>query len=172
MGSVEPEFIAIGQVLAPYGLNGKFRVAVATDFPQRFSPSATIYVDHRPMMIASTEQHQGKLTIKVNDVDTREAAQRLQGLTIEIPAALCSSLPNGQYYHFQLVGREVWTNDGRLLGRITQVLNGYSNDNYLVSGAGGEVLIPAIDDVVQSIDLEKGRVVIALIPGLLDSDIR
>ena len=168
MGSAEPEFIAIGRVLAPYGSNGKFKVVVATDFPQRFSPTATIYVDRQPLVIATAEQHRGKLVLKVDDVDTREAAQRLQGLAIEIPTALCSPLPDGHYYHFQLVGLEVWTVDGELLGSITQVLSGFSNDSYVFSRASGELLIPAIDDVVQSIDLDKGRVIITVIPGLLD----
>lgn len=76
-------------------------------------------------------------------------------------------LPEGQYYHDQIIGLAVKTTQGELLGSITDVLTGKSNDNYIVQGERGEILIPAIDDVIQSIDLEKGCITIEAIDGLL-----
>lgn len=76
-------------------------------------------------------------------------------------------LPEGQYYHHQIIGLQVRTTQGELLGNITDVLTGKSNDNYIVQGAKGDILIPAIDDVVQSIDLDQGIITIEAIEGLL-----
>jgi 16S rRNA processing protein RimM len=76
-------------------------------------------------------------------------------------------LPEGQYYHHQIIGLQVWTTQGELLGNVTEVLSGKSNDNYIVPGANGEILIPAIEDVVKSIDLDQGRMTIEAIDGLL-----
>ena len=167
MESSELEFLTIGQILAPWGVKGKLKVKVITDFPQRFAPSSKIYINRQPMTIDSTEQHKGKVIIKLNQIDTIEAAQRLRGQPIEIHHSQLYPLPEGQYYHFQLIGLEVWTTQGELLGNITEILTAESNDNYVVSGDKGEILIPAIEDVVKSIDLDSRRITIEPIEGLL-----
>ena len=92
---------------------------------------------------------------------------RVQGQPVEIHYSQVYSLPEGQHYQFQLIGLEVWTSQGELLGEITEILTTPGNDNYVVKGDRGEVLIPAIEDVVKSIDLNKGRIVIEAIRGLL-----
>lgn len=161
------EFIIIGRILAPWGIEGKLKVKVITDFPQRFAPSSTVYINQQPVTINSTEWHNGEVIIKLNMVDDTEAARRLRGQPVEIHPSQVYSLPEGQYYHFQLIGLEVWTTQGELLGNITEVLTAKSNDNYVIKGEGGEILIPAIEDVVKSIDLNQGRIIIEAIPGLL-----
>jgi len=163
----ELEFIVIGQILVPWGIKGKLKVEVVTDFPQRFKPSSKIYINRQPMTIDSTSWHKGKAIIKLNTIDSIEDAQRLQGQTIEIHHSQLQPLPEGQYYHFQLIGLEVRTTGGELLGNITQILTADSNDNYVVRGTEGEILIPAIEDVVKSIDLNKGCIIIEAIDGLL-----
>jgi 16S rRNA processing protein RimM len=77
-------------------------------------------------------------------------------------------LLQGQYYTFQLIGLKVLTTDGEYLGQIADIMTTASNDVYIVKGKRGEILIPAIEDVVKSIDLEKGEMVIEAIEGLLD----
>jgi len=77
-------------------------------------------------------------------------------------------LPEGQFYHHQIIGLQVRTTRGEYIGEITDILTGKSNDNYIVRGATGEILIPAIEDVVQSIDLDSGIVTIEAIEGLLE----
>jgi len=167
MKSSDLEFITIGQILAPWGTKGKLKVKVITDFPQRFAPSSTVYINRQPMTIDNTERYKGEAIIKLNAIDSIEAAQRLRGQAIEIHYSQVYSLPEGQYYHFQLIGLEVWTAQGELLGNITEILTAKGNDNYVVKGNEGEILIPAIEDVVKSIDLNKRRMVIETIPGLL-----
>ncbi len=76
-------------------------------------------------------------------------------------------LPEGQYYHHQIIGLKVRTTQGELLGNIIEVISGKSNDNYIVQGARGEILIPAIEDVVKAIDLDQGCMTIEAIEGLL-----
>jgi 16S rRNA processing protein RimM len=89
------------------------------------------------------------------------------GHSVEIEHSQDYPLPEGQYYHHQIIGLQVRTTQGELLGSITEVLTGKSNDNYIVQGERGEILIPAIEDIVKSIDLEQGCVIIEAIEGLL-----
>jgi len=164
----QPEYVTIGQILAPWGINGKLKVEVTTDFPQqRFNPRSKVYINRQPMTIDSTEWRKGKAIIKLGSIDSIEQAQKLRGQAIEIHHSQLQPLSEGQYYQFQLIGLEVQTTQGELLGNITEILTAESNDIYVVSGNSGEILIPAIDDVVKSIDLDKGRIIIEPIEGLI-----
>ena len=84
MKSSDLEFITIGRILAPKGIKGKLKVKVITDFPQRFAPSSTVYINRQPMIIDSTEWYKGEIIIKLNAVDSIEAARRLRGQPVEI----------------------------------------------------------------------------------------
>jgi len=77
-------------------------------------------------------------------------------------------LPEGQLYHHQIIGLQVRTTRGEYIGDIVDIITGKSNDNYIVRGDKGEILIPAIEDVIQSIDLDAGIVTIEPIEGLLE----
>ena len=165
--SSELEFITIGYILSPRGITGKLEVKVETDFPQRFAPHAKVYINRQLMTIASTEWHKGKPIIKLDAINSIEEAQKLRGQPVEIHPRQAYSLPEGQYYHYQIIGLQVRTTQGELLGNITEVLTGASNDNYIVRGDKGEVLIPAIKDVVKSVDLNQGCMTIEAIEGLL-----
>lgn len=164
----EPEFIVIGKILAPWGNKGELKVEVITDFPKRFVPSSIFYVNRQPLTVESCRWHKGNAIIKFSTAGSPEAAQKLKGQTVEIPRSQLEPLSEGQYYHFQIIGLEVWTTQGEQLGRVTEILVSESNDTYIVHGNRGEILIPAIADVIKSIDISQGRLVIEPIEGLLN----
>lgn len=168
MKSQETEFITIGQVLAPWGIRGKLKVGILTDFPERFSPGETIYINGKPTTIESTEWHKGNALVKVKGIETLDAAEELTGRYVEISPAQSRPLAEGQYYHYQIIGLKVVTTDGREIGTVTNVLTSTVNDIYVVKGKEGEILIPALADVIKSIDLDKRVMVIEAIPGLLE----
>jgi 16S rRNA processing protein RimM len=163
----QPEFLVIGRILAPYGAKGEVKVKVLTDFPERFDPQEVVYIEGTPTAIESSHHQKGNVEVKLAGVDSIEAAQGLCGKLLEIHRHQAKSLPQGEYYHFQLVGLEVWTTQGELLGKVATVLETGSNDVYLVQGPRGEILIPAVEDVVKSIDLTKGCMVVEAVKGIL-----
>ncbi len=163
----EPEFITIGEIIAPSGTRGSLKVEVITEFPQRFAPSSKVYINRQPMTIDSCIWRKGKALIKLHTIDNIKDAEKLRGQPVEIHHRQLKPLPEGQYYHFQLIGLEVWTTQGELLGNVTEILTSESNDTYVVQGAKGEALIPAIEDVIKSINLDEGRITIEPIEGLL-----
>ena len=79
-----------------------------------------------------------------------------------------NSLPEGQYYHDQIIGLQVKTTDGKIIGKVTDIITGQSNDNFVVSSDTGEILIPAIEDVIVSIEPSRGYVTIEAMEGLLE----
>ncbi|MFC1921200.1 ribosome maturation factor RimM [Chloroflexota bacterium] len=164
----ESEFITIGKILSSWGTEGKLRVLVTTDFPQRFDPSSEVYLHGQTAIIESVEWRKGQAIIKLDIVNNIEKADKLKGELIEIHSSQLQSLPDGQYYHFQLIGLEVRTNNEEVLGEITEIITMSSNDTYVVKGKRGEILIPAIEEVIKTVDLDKGYIVIEPIKGLLD----
>ncbi len=168
MCSANPDFITVGEILSPWGTKGQLKVRVITDFPERFSPSSKIYINRQPLTIDSSIRQRDSVIIKLKSIDSYEAAQKLKGQPVEIDGSQLKPLAEGQYYHFQLIGLEVWTAGGELLGNISHILATPGNDIYAVEGNQGEILIPAVEDVVKSIDLGQGRIVIEAIEGLLN----
>ncbi len=163
----KPQFLIVGRIIAPRGVKGEVKVEVMTDFPERFSPSEEIYIEGCPVSIEGVRWHNGKMTIKLEHVDTIENAEKMRGRFLEIPLSRAHPLPQGDYYQFQVVGLEVWTSHGEFLGKIEGILPTGSNDVYVVHGHHGELLIPAIEDVVKMIDPDRGRVVVELIDGIV-----
>ena len=96
-----------------------------------------------------------------------EDARRLAGQWLLATVTPSPQLPPGEYYHYQLVGLTVVTDLGETLGQVQEILATGSNDVYIVkSEAGAELLLPAIRQVVQDIDLDAGRILVHLLPGL------
>lgn len=165
---LESRFITIGRILSPFGNRGEVKVQVLTDFSERFSKDAVVYVDGNTLTIESVRWHKRNAIVKLKSIDSISAAEKLSGKDIQIPKGDVKSLPTGSYYYFQLIGLKMRTTANESLGEVTAVLEGKGNDNFVVSGDKGEILIPAIDDVVKSIDLEKKEIVIEAVPGLLE----
>jgi 16S rRNA processing protein RimM len=164
---MEPQFIPIGRVVAPWGIRGEVKVEVQTDFPDRFSCGEIVYLQGNAVTIKSNRFQGNTVILKLDTIESRNAAELIRGASLEVPAAELKPLPKGEYYRFQLLELEIWSTEGKRLGKISDVISTGSNDVYEVSSETGTFLIPAIDDVVKSIDLDKGRMTIKIIKGLL-----
>ena len=162
-----PERLVVGRVTGVWGLKGHVKVESLTDNPDRFRPGARLLAGPRECLCEDARRQGRALVVKLHGVDTREEAADLRGAILEIPTGDAPPLPDGTYYHHQVLGLEVWTSEGCFLGRIVEILETGGNDVYVVHGPGGEALIPAIADVVVSLDLGVGRITIEPMPGLL-----
>ncbi|MFC1998186.1 ribosome maturation factor RimM [Chloroflexota bacterium] len=164
---MENDFLTVGRVLAPWGLKGDAKVEIHTDFPQRFAPSNKVYIDGAAITIERSRPNKGNVILKLDGVDSIEQVEALKGKYLQIPQNDSMPLEDDEYYQFQIIGLEVSTTKGRLLGKIDQIFVTGSNDVYVVKGQDGEFLIPAMDDVVKQIDLDNGTMTIEEIEGLL-----
>jgi 16S rRNA processing protein RimM len=108
--------------------------------------------------------------VQLAEVATPEQAAVLHGQTLYIRRDEASRLGRGQFFLHQVVGLSVETTDGRQLGRVEEVLRTGANDVYVVRGALGEVLVPAIAPVVKQIDPDAGRLLVELMPGMLPGE--
>ena len=167
--------IAIGYIKGPHGVRGHVRVQPLTDFPDRFVAGLEVIITSagdeggRTCIVEDVTTSKGCPAVKLSGVETRDDAERLRGGYLKIPRAEVPPLPEGRFYVFDIVGLDVSTTDGRLLGKVSDVLHTGANDVYVVKPAGGgrDILIPAIKSVVTLIDLRSRRMVIEPLEGLV-----
>jgi len=154
-------------------VQGELLMDVSTDFPERLRRGVQVFVgeDHRPMRITHRRVHQNALLISLEGVDTAEQAGELRNSFVYVRADDRPKLPEGEYYHHQIIGLRVVTETGRLLGVLTQILETGANDVYIVQPEQGpEILLPAIEAVIGEIDLERGEMRVHPLPGLLPDE--
>ena len=159
--------VIVGKITAPRGLKGEVQVAVISDSPGRFSSGGTLYLQGHPhRILRSYPLPKGKVGLRLEAIDTRAQAETLRNSYLEVPEELVPSLPEGKYYHFQILDLAVHTSQGAYLGRINDILSTRGNDVYVVEQEGQDLLIPAVDDVILEVDLETKTMTVELPEGL------
>ena len=138
-----------------------------SDDPHRFDPEKVLYCNDSPLQIESSNINRTRQAIlKFDGIDSPDAAQNLVGRWLTIPKDTVAELPEGEYFHFQLLGLRVITDENEELGEVTEVIETGSNDVYVVDGAGGQLLLPAIANVVREVKIEEGVMVVHLMEGM------
>lgn len=161
------DLIVIGRVARPWGLFGELKIIVQSDVEDRFTDLDRVFVGGRSYRVRLSK-HEGHFArLALAGVTSREAAEELRNLFVAIRQSETGPLPEGQYYHFQIIGLRVMTESGADLGEVVDVIPTGANDVYLIQGPPGEILIPAIADVVRAIDLDAGTITVAPIEGLI-----
>jgi len=143
---------------------------VLTDFPERLRPGITLYVGeaHNPLKLLKARFHGTAMRMLFEGYTTPEAVGELRNQLLFVRTDGLPSLPEGEYYQYQLLGLNVVNEDGQALGVIHEILQTGANDVLVVRPpAGPEVLLPLIASVVLDIDLAGGRVRVHLLPGIL-----
>ena len=164
----EPRFLAVGKVLRPHGVRGELLLQVHTDSPTHLVEVETVYIGeaHTPRRLETSRLHQKRLLIKIADCEDQLAAETLRGELISIAVADAAPLKPGEYYHHQIIGLQVVSDEGEELGAVTEILVTGANDVYLVSRPdGGELLLPAIKSVILKIEPPR-QMTVHLIEGL------
>ena len=106
--------------------------------------------------------------MKLEGVDTLEQAEILRQSYLLVNREDEEPLEEGVYYIVDLIGLEVYTDENIFLGKVDDIFNTGSNDIYVVKdGKGKQILLPGIPDVLKNVDLEKGKITVHLIPGLM-----
>lgn len=158
----------LAQVVAPHGVRGEFSCRVITDFPRRrFRRGARVFIGGRPHTVVQARLQGAFVLLKLEDVADRDAAEALRGRDVEVPVEDVLTLPRGQFYWHQVIGLQVESTSGQHLGTVSDILETGANDVYVVRGERGEILLPAIKDVVKRIDPAAGRMLVELLPGLV-----
>jgi len=159
-GEGGPVFLAIGFLRRPHGIHGEMIMDILTNFPERIQPGKIVYVgeEHESLQLASVRSHDQALLVRFEGMLTPEEAGRLRNRYVFIKAAEAPRLPEGEYYHHELIGLSAIDEQGALLGVLSDILETGANDVYIIkTPSGKEILLPAIEDVILEVNLEQGK---------------
>lgn len=166
----EPDFLVVGKLRRPHGVRGEILMDVYTDFPERLKTGVIVYIgpEHTPAHIRSTRWQPPAMLIAFEQYGTREEAGELRNLLVQVRADDRPPLGEGEYYHHQLLGMQVVEESGENLGVLSGILETGANDVFVVTTQEGrEVLLPATDEVLLEIDLDRKQMRVHLLPGLI-----
>lgn len=163
----------VGRIARAHGNRGQVIVNLDTDFPEeRFRPGAELFTIRdgvmETLMLTAARFHGGRPVVGISGVDTIDAAERLAGLELRIPADRLAVLPSGTFYHHDLVGCRVETGGGVPVGVVEGVEGTLHGSRLVVAGTSGKILIPLAVAICTTIDVSAKRIVIDPPEGLLD----
>lgn len=166
------EYFEIGQIVNTFGIKGMVKVKPFTENIEQFEELQKIYIKNKDgkkeYKIQEVKYHKQMILIKFEGIENPEDADLLRGSYLLINRKDAKPLEEGTYYIVDLLGLEVYTDEGVLLGKVDDIFNTGSNDIYVVKDElGKQVLLPGIDDVIKQVDLENKKIIVHIIPGLM-----
>ena len=162
------DWIPVGRVTRTHGLKGELKFFPADQDDLVVQKDQQIRLDETTFKIKSVRGVKSPFIVKFEGVDSIEAAQSLSGQEVLVAKEDFESLPEGEYYRFEIEGLKAFDDIGKYYGVIEEIIATGSNDVYVVVGDGKEWLVPMIDSVVQNIDLEEGKLIFHCVEGLFE----
>ena len=173
----ESRRVVLGRVVAAHGLRGWLRVRVFGDSPDNLMRAPELMFgassDDRETETREVERAEtgrpGEVRLLLAGISDRDQAQALRGHLIMVDESEIERLPEGEYYEYEFIGCRVEDEEGQTIGTVRGVWSTGAADVLIVDdGLGGQHLIPTGGDFLREVDVADRRIVVALIPGLLD----
>lgn len=166
------EYFEIGQIVNTSGLKGVIKVKPFTDDIEKFKNFKTIYISIKKELKEFEIEHvrfsKNMVFLKLKGIDTIEEAESYKNYYLKIKRNKAEKLEEGSYYIVDILGSKVYTDEKKQLGEVVDVLQTSSNDVYVVKDElGKQILLPAIKDVIKSVDIENKTIIVHLLEGLL-----
>ncbi|MGH7609438.1 MAG: ribosome maturation factor RimM [Candidatus Dormibacteria bacterium] len=151
-----PDWIRVARVLGAHGTAGELSCELLGGDRSRLPPGLVLRVAERQLRLAAVRGEGERLICSLEGVADRGAASQLAGAYLEVAAEQARLLPEGEFFHFQLVGLQVRDRQGRHRGAVVDVEVYPAHDVYVVRGAAGEQRVPAVRQAVMEIDAAEG----------------
>ncbi|EGF87213.1 ribosome maturation factor RimM [Gemella haemolysans] len=167
--------LKVGKIVNTHSLKGEVKVISSTDFEeQRFEKGTELLITRgnqvvKEVTVESYRTHKNNLLVKFVGIDSIEEAEKLKNLQIKIDSDNIGELEENEFYFHEIIGCEVFDENGKSLGEISEILTPGANDVWVIKSQNGkEILIPYIEDIVKKIDVENKKIDIEVMEGLID----
>ncbi|MDU0153476.1 ribosome maturation factor RimM [Bacillus cabrialesii] len=166
----------VGKIVNTHGIKGEVRVISKTDFAEeRYKPGNTLYLfmDGRNEPVEVTVNthrlHKQFHLLQFKERPSLNEVEELKNAIIKVPEEDLGDLNEGEFYFHEIIGCEVFTEDGELIGKVKEILTPGANDVWVIGRKGKkDALIPYIESVVKHIDVSEKKIEIELMEGLID----
>jgi len=163
-------YVTVGVAGRPHGLRGEFRVNAHGGLPQGLKGYSKVYLDRgrgvEPVELISSRMHGKFILLKLEGIDSPEAAGGLIGAEICVERSEMPALEEGEYYHVDLIGCSIEDENANNLGSVIDVFSTGAHDVLTVRDKGSEWMLPVVSDFVDEIDVDKRIVKVKKIEGL------
>jgi 16S rRNA processing protein RimM len=165
------DLVLIGKIVGTHGLKGTSKIQSYAESLEIFKSGAALLVispdgSENRYEIDWIKPHSRGALLALKQITGCDQAKSLIGSELFIGKAELPKLETGAYYWFDLIGVNVYTSDDRCIGRIDSIIETGANDVYVVKNADKEILVPALESVVRSIDIESKIMRVELPEGL------
>ncbi|HEY7217057.1 MAG TPA: ribosome maturation factor RimM [Candidatus Binatia bacterium] len=164
--------VPLGEIVATHGLKGWLKLNPFNPATTTLSSGAQVVVDKAGSQSAheveASSPHKHQLLVKLRDLNGIDDAERFVGSTLSVAESALEALAPGQYYHYQVIGFDVFAVTGERIGTILSTLSTPGGELYVVQGTAREYLIPAVKEIIEKVDFDTGTVIVNPPPGLLD----
>ena len=164
--------VPLGEIVTTHGLDGWLKLNAFNRDGRSLASGVQVVLEktgHRSVHeVEAISPHKNQFLIKLRDLHHIDEATRWVGSTLAISEAALEPLAPSQYYHYQVVGFEVFDMNGEYIGRISSTIATPGGELYVVQGATKEHLIPAVKEIIEKVDFAAGKMVINPPHGLLD----
>lgn len=170
-----PEYLLVGEIATPHGLRGEVSVRVLSENQSRFASGSSLRVGRDParagtMQVEALRVHAGRALVKFRGIEDRSSAETLRGLLVFVEFTALGRLEPHAYWEHDLVGARVMDVEGNDLGIMRGVEGRLEQDIWQVETSAGIVLVPAAKDIIASVDLDRGCIVINPPEGLFSQN--
>lgn len=165
------EYLELGQIVNVKGLKGEVKLNSFAEDSTVFERLSKVYLKLRGKLTEKEIQKVGynknQVILKFKDCNSIDEAELLRNSYLLVKRTDLDDLPEGVFYIADLIGLEVYTDEGELLGKVDDIYSTGANDIYVVKDEmGKQKLLPGIDEVIKDINLEEGKITVHLIEGL------
>lgn len=166
------QLMEIGQIVNTYGIKGFVKVMPFTDNINRFEDLDSIYLQTKKGLetfeIEEVKYSKNMVLLKLKGIDDINIAENYRNCYLKIDRKDAVELPEDTYFIVDLLDMEVETEEGETLGKIIDVYPTGSNDIYVVKNEEGkQILLPAISQVVKTVDIQNKKMIVHLLNGLI-----
>ena len=165
------QFLQVGVISSTHGIRGEVKVFPTTDDPARFKKLKKVLLDtgrgQLELEVQSVKFFKQFVIVKFKGIDNINEIEQYKGKSLFVPRENAVRLEKDEYYIADLIGMEIFTEDGRF-GILRDVMETGANEVYIIdSDEYGEVLIPAIRQCILDVDVAENKMKIHLMDGLI-----
>jgi 16S rRNA processing protein RimM len=165
------DLLEAGKIVKPHGLDGRMKVVSYLEAGSVLESLEEVFIKNgnrkaKLRNVKSIKLNKKGFLLELEGVEDIDTANALAGCQVLIPSDKLEELPEGEYYWRDIVGLEVRTYDGEILGRIVSIFPTGGNDVYVCAGGEREILLPAVADIIRRVDIKNGIMVVRLPEGL------
>ena len=169
---MKQEYFEIGQIVNTFGIKGFVKINPFTDDLERFEELKSVFVVKNKelieIQIEEVKYHKHLVLVKFKGIEDINMAEKYKGCYIKIKRENARKLPKDTYFIADLIGMQVYDEQGNLLGKVNDIYNNKVHDIYVIKDdLGKQILLPSTKEVIKQIDMDNDRIVVHLIEGLV-----